>query len=68
MGTIIRNVKHQKENRKHQSPPHKTQTQATALFSKSMRGTSAKKTAFFRALVATLALKRHRASVFAMMV
>ena len=38
MGTIIRNLKHQKEN-----PKTKTQTQATASFSKSLRGASAKK-------------------------
>ena len=65
MGTIIRNVKHQKENRKHQSPQTNTNS-SDGFFSKSMRGTSAKKTLFLRALVGTLALKRPRVFVFAM--
>ena len=68
MGTIIRNVEHRKGSTKHQSPQTKTQTQATAFFSKSMRGASAKKHIFFWALVGTLALKRQRAFVFAMVV
>ena len=46
MGTIIRNVKHQKEEIKHEPPRAETQTQATAFFSKSMRGMAAKKNSF----------------------
>ena len=48
MGKIIRNVKKTKGQWKTPINPGETETQATAFFSKSMRGASAKKkTVFF---------------------
>ena len=68
MGTIIRNVNTRKRMVNISPPEKNTNSSDDFLFKEHARDVGENKTVFFRALVGTLALKRQRVFVFAMVV